>query len=192
MFQRRVELHPLKKLRESIWPRMGWKRVSVLYWRRVRRLTGTPHSVALGMAIGAFLGCSPYLGFHIVGAMLFAWVFRSNLVAAVLGTNVGNPITYPPIWWASYDLGNWIIGASSASDVDLVSTLMSSKAFDVIVPFLVPMAIGSIPIGIVAALITYVVTRSAVSAYQARRREKLEELVLVRMTQRAADGAEEE
>ncbi|MGV8995874.1 MAG: DUF2062 domain-containing protein [Parvibaculaceae bacterium] len=190
MFQRRVALHPLTKLREALWPRMGWRRVSMLYWRRVRRLNGSPHSVALGMAIGAFMGCSPYLGFHIVGAMLFAWVFRSNIVAAVLGTNVGNPITYPPIWWASYDLGNWIMGVHPAKDVDLVSTLMSSKAFDVIVPFLVPMAIGSIPIGLCAALITYVFTRSTVAAYQKRRREKLEEMVLERGTKRATDKTE--
>jgi len=169
---------------------MGWRRVSVLYWRRVRRLNGSPHSVALGVAVGAFLGCSPYLGFHIVGAMLFAWVFRSNLVAAVLGTNVGNPITYPPIWWASYDLGNWIMGAQPAKDVDIVSTLMSSRAFDVILPFLVPMAIGSIPIGLVVALIAYVFTRSAVGAYQKRRREKLEETVLERMTKRPKSPTE--
>jgi uncharacterized protein (DUF2062 family) len=190
VFQRRIELRPLAKLREALWPSMGWRRVSVLYWRRVRRLNGSPHSVALGIAIGAFMGCTPYLGFHIVGAMLFAWVFRSNLVAAALGTNVGNPITYPPIWWASYDLGNWMMGVHPAKDVDLVSTLMSSKAFDVIVPFLVPMAIGSIPIGIVAALIAYVFTRSAVGAYQTRRREKLEEMVLARMTKRAQDHTE--
>lgn len=180
MFQRRVALRPLQRLRESLWPSIGWKRATIYVWRRVWRLTGTPHVIALGVAAGVFMSCTPFLGFHIVAAMLIAWVLRGNLLAAVFGTMAGNPVTYPPIWLATYDLGNWLIGAQARGDIDITSTLMGPKAFDMILPVLVPMAVGSLPLGLAAALITYFLIKSTVAAYQLRRREQLEARVLKR------------
>ena len=49
-----------------------------------------------------------------------------------------------------------------------------------ILPVLVPMAVGSIPVGIAAALVVYVVTRVSVGAYQVRRREGLAARALAR------------
>lgn len=178
MFQRRVALHPIQKLREALWPSIGWRRATIYVWRRVWRLSGSPHSIAVGIAAGTFMSFTPFLGFHIAVAMLIAWVFRGNLVAAAFGTLVGNPFTYPPIWWATYDLGNWMIGASARPDIDLAATLMSSKAFDVILPVLVPMAVGSVPLGLAAAVVAYFLTRNPVAAYQTRRRERLEARVV--------------
>src|SRR3546814_9642478 len=103
---------------------------SIYVWRRVWRLTGTPHVIALGVAAGVFMSCTPFLGFHIVAAMLIAWVLRGNLLAAVFGTMAGNPVTYPPVWLATYDLGNWLIGAQARADIDLTSTLMGPRAFE--------------------------------------------------------------
>lgn len=180
MFQRRVALRPLQRLRESLWPSIGWKRATIYVWRRVWRLTGTPHVIALGIAAGVFMSFTPFLGFHIVVAMLIAWVFRGNLVAAAFGTLIGNPITYPPIWLATYDLGIWMLGIHARPDIDLTSTLMGPRAFDMILPVLLPMAVGSVPIGLVAALISYFVIKSTVAAYQLRRRERLEARVLER------------
>ncbi|MEQ8949382.1 DUF2062 domain-containing protein, partial [Parvibaculum sp.] len=98
MFRRRVDLHPIEKLKEIFWPRSGWKRAIQYGWRRVWRLSGTPHAIALGVAAGAFSSCTPFLGFHILVAMLIAWVIRGNLIASALGTFIGNPITFPVIW----------------------------------------------------------------------------------------------
>jgi uncharacterized protein (DUF2062 family) len=174
VFQRRVALRPLQKLRESLWPSIGWKRATIYVWRRVWRLTGTPHVIALGVAAGVFMSFTPFLGFHIVVAMLIAWVFRGNLLAAVFGTMIGNPVTYPPIWLATYDLGTWMLGVHVRPDIDLTSTLMGPRAFDMILPVLVPMALGSVPLGLAAALVSYFVVKSTVAAYQLRRRERLE------------------
>ena len=173
MFQRRVELHPLRKLREMLWPSIGWTRATKYIWRRIWRLTGTPHSIAVGIAAGTFMSFTPFLGFHIAGAMLIAWVFRGNLVAGAFGTLVGNPVTYPAIWWGTYDLGNWLLRIPSNDRLDLVGTLMSSKAFDVILPVIVPMSIGALPMGIIASIVAYFVIKSTVAAYQLRRRERL-------------------
>lgn len=191
MFRRREELHPLQKLREWFWPRIGWKRASIYVWRRVWRLTGTPHTIAMGVAAGAFTAFTPFLGFHVAMALLIAWVFRGNFIAAAFGTMVGNPLSYPPIWIATYDLGNRILGMSGRPNVNLTEVLMSHKAFDMILPVLVPMAVGSLPLGIAGAVVTYFVVKAAVSAYQLRRREQLEERAMSRNAERAAASHED-
>ncbi len=194
MFRRRVELHPLQKLREAFWPRIGWKRATRYVWRRVWRLSGTPHTIAIGFAAGAFTSFSPLLGFHIMMAVVIAWVLRGNLIAAAFGTLVGNPLSYPPIWIATYDLGTRMLGMSGRHHVNLTEVLMSHKAFDMILPVLVPMALGSVPLGIAAAFVTYFIVKAAVAAYQLRRREQLEERAMARQAERdaLADNDEQE
>jgi len=192
VFRRRVELHPLQKLRESFWPRIGWKRASQYVWRRVWRLSGTPHTIAIGVAAGAFTAFTPFLGFHIAGAIVIAWVLRGNLIAAAFGTLVGNPLSYPPIWFATYDLGTRMLGMSGRHHVNLSEVLMSHKAFDMILPVLMPMALGSIPLGILAAIVTYFIVKTAVAAYQLRRREQLEARALARQAERDAQVENDE
>lgn len=189
MFRRRVQLSALQKMRESLWPRIGWKRASLYVWRRVWRLSGTPHAIALGVAAGAFVSFTPFLGFHVMMALLIAWVLRGNLIAAVFGTMVGNPVSYPPIWFATYDLGNRLLGLSGRPNVNLTELLMGGKAFDVILPVMVPMAIGAVPLGLAGALAAYFFVKTAVSAYQLRRREQLEERALSRHVEDAVPAA---
>jgi uncharacterized protein (DUF2062 family) len=181
VFRRKTPLRPLQKLRESFWPSIGWKRATIYVWRRVWRLTGTPHAIAVGTAAGAFAACTPFLGFHIIMAALIAWVFRGNLLASAFATMAGNPLTYPPIWLATYDIGNRILGTHGRHHVDLASTLMGHKAFDMILPVLLPMSVGSIPVGLAAAAITYFIVREAVDTYQTRRRDRLAERAEARL-----------
>ena len=47
-------------------------------------------------------------------------------------------------------------------------------------PFLVPMLVGGIPLGLVTAGIVYYLTRSTVEAYQAKRRARLARLAAIR------------
>ncbi|MEQ9145057.1 MAG: DUF2062 domain-containing protein [Parvibaculaceae bacterium] len=174
MFRRRVELHPIQKLRELVWPRLGWKRAFQYGWMRVWRLGGTPHAVALGVAAGAFASFTPFVGFHFIIGFAVAWILRGNLIASAFGTFLGNPLTFPFIWIATYDLGFWVLqGVEPPSDPSLNMDMVSGQGFEGILPVLVPMLIGSIPLGLVGAGIVYYLTRSAVEAYQARRREKL-------------------
>lgn len=192
MFRRRVELHPVEKFRELFWPRSGWKRTLQYGWRRVWRLSGTPHAIALGVAAGAFSSCTPFLGFHILLAMLIAWVLRGNLIASALGTFVGNPLTFPAIWFAVYEVGSYMMGAPAPADPNIAETLQRTPAFDMILPMLVPLTLGSIPVGIVLGCISYVVARSGVEAYQAQRRKMLAERALLRRVDQTAPAASAE
>ena len=175
MFRRRVELHPLRKLRETFWPSAGWKRAIQYGWRRVWRLSGTPHAISMGIAAGVFASCTPFIGFHILIAMLIAWVLRGNLIASAIGTFAGNPLTFPAIWFVVYEVGRYMVGAPVAANPDIAETLQSDRAFDMILPLLVPLTVGAVPVDIVLGGVGYVMTRSGVEAYQVRRRRRLAE-----------------
>ncbi|MEP0707114.1 MAG: DUF2062 domain-containing protein [Parvibaculum sp.] len=189
MFRRRVDLHPIEKLKEIFWPRSGWKRAIQYGWRRVWRLSGTPHAIALGVAAGAFSSCTPFLGFHILVAMLIAWVIRGNLIASALGTFIGNPITFPVIWLVVFEVGRYIVGAPAGSDPNIAHAMQQAGAFDRILPSLVPLAVGSVPVGIVLGCVFYVLTRSGVEAYQSQRRKLLTERAKARLQTSAPQTA---
>ena len=90
LFRRRNTESFWTRLRVHAWPRTSWSRSSryVVY-----RVSATPHAVALGFAAGAFSAITPFLGTHIVMAIAIAWIIGGSLVAAVLGTFLGNPLT---------------------------------------------------------------------------------------------------
>jgi uncharacterized protein len=174
MFRRRVELHPLERLRELVWPKLGWKRAFQYGWRRVWRLSGTPHAVAVGVAAGAFASFTPFLGFHFMIGFAVAWLCRGNLIASAFGTFVGNPLTFPFIWIATYDVGYWLLhGAEAPNEPAMSIDMFSGQAFEGILPVLVPMVVGGVPLGLACAGVTYYLTRSTVEAYQTQKREKL-------------------
>jgi len=176
MFRRRTELHPLQRFRELVWPRLGWKRAFRYGWHRVWRLSGTPHAVAVGVAAGAFASFTPLLGFHFMIAFAIAWVFRGNLIASAFGTFVGNPLTFPFIWIGTYDVGYWILqGREAPSDPNMNINMFSGQAFETVLPVLVPMLVGSVPLGLVCAGVVYYLTRGPVETYQAKKRARLAE-----------------
>jgi len=72
------------------------------------RLSDTPRNIALGLAIGAGVSFSPIMFTHFIQGGILAFIFRANIPAAIIGTAVGNPWTFPFIWWASLSLGSTI------------------------------------------------------------------------------------
>jgi len=101
-------------------------------------------------------------------------VLRGNLIASAFGTFVGNPLTFPFIWIATYDLGYWMLqGSEAPSEPELQVDMLSGQALEGVLPVLVPMLVGGIPLGLVVGGIIYYLTRSTVEAYQAKRRDRL-------------------
>jgi uncharacterized protein len=160
-------------LRVHLWPRRSWGRSGRYVVYRLRRLSASPHAIALGFAVGAFAAVTPYIGTHLMMAALLSWAIGGSIVASVLGTFVGNPLTYPFLWYASYELGNAILGDETThKDIDLSRGLFQSS-FEHLWPILKPMSLGSIPIGIAVATLCYFLVRPMVDAYQHRRKREL-------------------
>ncbi len=68
------------------------------------------HSVAVAVAIGVFFGFMLPIA-QFIFAVAVAIALRANVAIAAAATLVSNPLTFPPIYWAAYKLGRWILGA---------------------------------------------------------------------------------
>lgn len=197
MFRRRIKPSSLQRVRNAVWPRGGWRRSSQYFAHRVARLPGSPYSIASGFAIGAAVSFSPFIGFHFVLATLLSFLTRSNVVASLLGTIVGNPWTFPFIWLWLYTSGNWILGghASSSSvhfdmavlwefvvlglnyvggglifgNWDVSDHTALSQLWASIVDIIWPMVVGCIPTTIVVWMLFYFPIRRAVVIYRHNR-----------------------
>ena len=195
MFRRR-ERKPLPmRVREAFLPRRGWGR-SIEYLRhRVSRIPDTPHRIALGFACGVIASFTPFFGFHFFLAAGLAWALRANMIAGLIGTIAGNPVTFPIIASVSLNLGRRILGYGvTGRDFGRVTDALAEGAeglwanllalfgrgeshWERLVPLLtdvvLPWTIGGLLPGLVAAVASYFLLRPLVAAYQSRRRSRL-------------------
>lgn len=74
--------------------------------------------VALGVALGVFFGLLIPIA-QIPAAGVAAVVLRANLPAAMASTFVTNPVTFGPLYYAAYRLGNMVLGSGEAPAQDL-------------------------------------------------------------------------
>jgi uncharacterized protein len=170
----------LTRLRLIVWPRRSFSRSLAYFGKRIARLRASPQSIALGLAAGVFAACTPLLGFHIMIALVIAWLISGNLVAAALGTAFCNPLTFPFIIAGDIKLGALILhkppvkplaaGAVPETIGNLWSLDHISRLWQ---PVLKPMLIGSIPIGIICAVISYFIGAYAVRVFKERRAAKM-------------------
>ena len=71
-------------------------------------MPASPYAIASGFACGAMVSFTPLIGLHFVLAIFLAYMIRGNFIAALIGTIVGNPITFPFIWGLIYKIGTYI------------------------------------------------------------------------------------
>ena len=174
IFKRRDRPSPLSRLRLLVQPRKGWRRGFAYVGRRVQRLPDTPHRIALGFACGAMASFTPLFTLHIVAGCALAFLMRANLIAAALGTAVGNPFTFPAIAGVSLWIGGWMLGGGDAVASFDMSTIFSD--FDAFLDrIFLPYLVGGLAPGLVTSAACYAAVRPVVAAYQNRRRNRLME-----------------
>lgn len=110
LFRRRNNPGLWHKARQYVWPSMGWTRTYHYFRHRIFRNTLGTHEIAGGMAVGMAVSFTPLIGTHLLQALLFAWLFRLNVLAAFAATVIGNPWTFPFIFWLDYRVGAWVFG----------------------------------------------------------------------------------
>lgn len=195
VFKRREKLTPLKWVAQWVWPKGGWSRAARYMRHRLHRLPDTPHKIARGVFVGVFTVFTPFFGLHFLIAALLAKLVRGNVIAALLATFVGNPLTYVPIGMISLKIGHFLLGTrfdpryeksfgysffAAAEDFrqnffalfterDANWDALARFAQEVIWPY----TVGGIIPGLLAGLAAYYVTLPMIAAYQLRRRGKL-------------------
>lgn len=173
IFRRKRNLSILERLRAIFWPRSGFVRAGRYLVMRVKRMPGSPHNIAAGIAAGAAVSCTPLVGFHFLLGFAIAYLVRGNMLAAAIGTAAGNPWTFPFLWAASYQVGVRLFEGGGAAALDDKIPGWQTIAQDIGAYFW-PTAIGAIPVGCLIFVVTYVAARKLVSLAHARRRARRE------------------
>lgn len=169
----RALLRPMRGL-----SRQGLRRMA----QRLGTLRASPHEIALGCALGAFVSITPLLGVQTILAVLMALLLRASVPAAIIGTFVGNPVSWPFIWVSTYFMGLHMVGLEGSFDPIAVHRNVmllwgallepSPQLLDVTAsllwPLLWPMLAGSLPIGLLAAAVVYYISRSVVRGWRLR------------------------
>ncbi|MBB5571975.1 hypothetical protein GGD50_000551 [Rhizobium paranaense] len=142
------------------------------------RLAASPHSVAAGFAAGIVVSWTPFIGVHVIMAIIIAYVIGGNVIAAALGClAAGNPITYPFIWGLTWEIGHLILARDSGQSggIDLPALWHKGDLLQLWDPILKPMLIGGIPPAIVSGVVVYALTYYGVKSFKTRRKARLME-----------------
>jgi uncharacterized protein (DUF2062 family) len=139
----------------------------------------SPHRIALAFALGVFVGISPFLGLHYIGAFFLAWLFRLNKLVAIVGVSVNNPWTIVPLSTFSVWIGAKMMGIKevlpeidwagitftkiAGQFTDIASlTIMMKKLWPVISSFFV----GSMLACTVSAIASYFIVQILLAKYK--------------------------
>ena len=192
MFKRRERRSIFRFFYEVIFSLKGISRAIEYVGIRLKRIPDTPHKISLGMSCGIFASFTPLFGLHFLIAGLLSYLLRANVLASLIGTFVGNPITFPIITVFNLKLGEWILGSSEYSSGD------GGKIFEGFLDFIfliyksfftegsigennvprmneflngvfIPYSLGGLILGIFIAVISYFLLRPLVATYQKKR-----------------------
>jgi uncharacterized protein (DUF2062 family) len=194
VFKRRDRRPIWQAVADFFWPRGGWGRAFTYVKHRVRRLPDPPHRIARGIFAGIFVTFTPFFGLHFFLAATVAWIMRGNIIASLLSTFVGNPLTFVPIMAISLQTGYFLTGQGHALG-DEVHRSLGGKFVDAgrdlkhniwavftdepadwshLLVFydevFFPYMVGSILPGLIAGMIGYYISLPVIQAYQNRRK----------------------
>lgn len=210
MFRRRDRRPLWEIVARLFYPRGGWGRAVGYIRHRLQRLPDSPERIARGIWAGVFVSFTPLYGTHFLLAALVAKLLRGNILAGLLATFFGNPLTFVPIAASALKTGYFLQGRETFqfqmrelggifarawmdlwhnflalfSSADAEWSGLSVFARDIFVPFL----IGGIVPGVIASTICYYVAVPFIRVYQKRRKKTLSERRKKRMTARAVSS----
>jgi len=139
------------------------------FYHRFFKLRGSPREASLGMALGVFVGMSPFFGFHTAIAVLLASLFKWSKITAAVGVFITNPVTAPIIYPLTYRLGAMLTGFSEPiqwtrllEPVAFIELLKNSPMI------IIDMLAGGILVGIPLSIIVYFIAHAIFSRAKKR------------------------
>ena len=192
MFKRRERRSIFRFFYEVIFSLKGISRAIGYVGIRLKRIPDTPHKISLGMSCGIFASFTPLFGLHFLIAGLLSYVIRANVLASLIGTFIGNPITFPIITVFNLKLGEWILGSNEYSSgdggkifegfLDFIFLIYKSlftegsigensvpRMNEFLYGVFIPYSLGGLILGISVAIISYFLLRPLVSTYKKKR-----------------------
>jgi uncharacterized protein (DUF2062 family) len=115
-------------------------------FRGLLQLDDAPWRIALALAVGVFISCTPTFGFQTLLALLIATIARLNRAATVTGVWINLPWVTPFVYAGALKLGGVVLPEQTG---------MSG--------FWLMLLVGTTIIGAGAAVVTYCVSYGALS-----------------------------
>lgn len=141
-------IHPRKKYRN--FKEKGFKK----FWEEdIIKSQEPAYKKAAAIALGVFVGISPFWGFHTMLVFLLAALFKLNKVIAFLFSNISIPPLIPFIIYGSYQAGSLIMGNGFALNLKFSDFDSSSEIFKGLWQYV----IGSLSLAVITALCLWIV-----------------------------------
>jgi hypothetical protein len=130
-------------------------RIIKLQKYKITKIKDFPESVAIGIAWGVAVSFTPLLGFHLIICYLGTWLMKGNLIAATVGTIIGNPWTFPFIFYLDYKVGTTIF----LERIDFYEFKISFfvEHFE---DLFYPTLLGSFPIAVTSWFVTFYICKN--------------------------------
>jgi hypothetical protein len=167
-----------KKLTAS--QRHWWTRTKrlVRYWYlRVIRQNASARNIALGLALGVFVGAMPIIPFQTFAIIALAFIFRTNKLSAWLATCYSNVFTMGPFYTFLFFIGKLVMPFEGLhlDPEHLAMKELIASGWELFLVILV----GGLIFGVVAGVLTYFFSVQAIRRYRRlrheRRRRRLEQ-----------------
>jgi uncharacterized protein (DUF2062 family) len=86
-----------------------WKRLKKIVFHHILHADDTPHRLALGVALGFLICCTPTIGLQIVIYIGLAALLGANKVSGIPFLFISNPFTAVPLYYFMWKVGEYTI-----------------------------------------------------------------------------------
>lgn len=128
----------------------------------VLRLDDPPWRVALALAVGVFISCTPFYGLQTVLSLAAATIFRLNRAVTVTGAWLNLPWFAPLVYGFALRIGALVLPDLHGADIAEIAALLQTSSalsaadmFELLRTVSLALLIGTAAVGIVAGLFTY-------------------------------------
>ena len=143
--------------------------------RTLLHLDDPPWRLALALAVGVFISCTPLYGVQTVLALVLATVFRLNKAATVVGTWLNLPWFAPFVYAAALKIGAWVLAEVRNREAESLALLFGTPLrmslhdlVSVLPDISLALVIGTTVVGLVAGTATYLIALGMIRRRRAR------------------------
>jgi uncharacterized protein (DUF2062 family) len=108
--------------------------------------------ITFSVMFGVFMGIVPIWGYQLITAIALAYLLRLNKFIVIVAANISIPPMIPPILYASYMTGGWIL------KMDNKLVFSRNISFDLIRDNLYQYLVGAVVLAVIAALCSGIIT----------------------------------